>query len=487
MDTSQSVALISDTISQSGAYTSDLFGYFNSGNISESNNYDLLNLDSFYYSTTLGTASLPGSLRRLEENKTTQLKAQVAPLDATMRNVVWRSSAPAVATVDKFGVVSALQPGTTTISLYSWDDARPVSSGSSSTLSVSGIKDQITLEVGSDPSIGSVRPIEYIGVESASARTQLWDGDSWGPGFPLSFNENQQLGLYSEETGGDRYTRLRVDLTGNGTIQSQTGDYYLTGDTESVRFSPATWQNTTANNPDFLQFGDVDWGNGGTGTASPVFGFTANSEGGLEEINWVLVRPETTLAGNANAIALGILWNDDGDGILEDNGNDSCVIKYALSVNHPSGQSYAFAQIDTVTQLNTAVGNVFIDSDNDGLGDEWEIEHFGNLTTASRDSNSDMDNYSDFDEFRAGTIPTDRNSYFQADITKAQVSIGDLDLEWPSSAGRRYSIKTTRDLVEPWSMLERNIVSTPPTNSYRVEKLSNAAFYRIQIEANESE
>ena len=98
-----------------------------------------------------------------------------------------------------------------------------------------------------------------------------------------------------------------------------------------------------------------------------------------------------------------------------------------------------------------------------------------------------MDNYSDFDEFRAGTIPTDRNSYFQADITKAQVSIGDLDLEWPSSAGRRYSIKTTRDLVEPWSMLERNIVSTPPTNSYRVEKLSNAAFYRIQIEANESE
>ena len=292
------------------------------------------------------------------------------------------------------------------------DDARLVSSGSSSTLSVSGIKDQITLEVGSDPSIGSVRPIEYIGVESASARTQLWDGDSWG-GFSLSFNENQQLGLYSEETGGDRYTRLRVDLTGNGTIPPQTGDYYLTGDTESVRFSPATWQNTTANNPDFLQFGDVDWGNGGTGTTLTVFGFTANSEGGLEEINWVLVRPETTLAGNANAIALGILWNDDGDGILEDNGNDSCVIKYALSVNHPSGQSYAFAQIDTVTQLNTAVGNVFIDSDNDGLGDEWEIEHFGNLTTASRDSNSDMDNYSDFDEFRAGTIPTDRNSYFR--------------------------------------------------------------------------
>ncbi len=211
----------------------------------------------------------------------------------------------------------------------------------------------------------------------------------------------------------------------------------------------------------------------------------ANDEDGVEEINWILLRPDTTLAGNANAIALGILWYDDGDGILEDNGNDSCVIKYALSVHHPAGQTYAFAQMDTVAQLNAAVDNVMIDSDKDGMADDWESTHFGNLTTANKYSDNDLDGDSDFNEYRAGTIPTDSNSRFQADIQSAEVPIGDFDLIWTSTTGRRYSIKMTTDLIEPWTMLQRNIAPKPPTNTYRVEPLNKSAFYCIQIEASE--
>jgi hypothetical protein len=54
-----------------------------------------------------------------------------------------------------------------------------------------------------------------------------------------------------------------------------------------------------------------------------------------------------------------IVWyDDDGDGLLLNAGDDRIVIKYALSADHPSGQTAAFAEMDTLGELNAAVGNV---------------------------------------------------------------------------------------------------------------------------------
>ena len=46
-----------------------------------------------------------------------------------------------------------------------------------------------------------------------------------------------------------------------------------------------------------------------------------------------------------------------------------------------------------------------VDSDNDGMPDAWEIENFGDLTSAGSDTDSDGDGVSDVDEFNAGTNP----------------------------------------------------------------------------------
>jgi hypothetical protein len=43
--------------------------------------------------------------------------------------------------------VTARQPGEVIISLYSWDDERPVADGKKATLSKTGLSDQITLRV----------------------------------------------------------------------------------------------------------------------------------------------------------------------------------------------------------------------------------------------------------------------------------------------------------------------------------------------------
>ena len=49
---------------------------------------------------------------------------------------------------------------------------------------------------------------------------------------------------------------------------------------------------------------------------------------------------------------------------------------------------------------------VINDSDLDGLDDDWEQLHFGNLTTADDTTNSDSDLLTDVEEFQAGTNPT---------------------------------------------------------------------------------
>ena len=84
---------------------------------------------------------------RLKINESIALQKLISPQNASMRSVIWESSDPTVAMVDKFGNVTARQTGKVTISLYSWDDERPVAGGKSASLSRNGISDQITLTV----------------------------------------------------------------------------------------------------------------------------------------------------------------------------------------------------------------------------------------------------------------------------------------------------------------------------------------------------
>lgn len=62
-----------------------------------------------------------------------------------------------------------------------------------------------------------------------------------------------------------------------------------------------------------------------------------------------------------------------------------------------------------VRAVNFSSGNT--DTDGDGISDAWEIQYFGNLTTANATTDFDKDTYSDFVEFEAGTDPTDKDSH----------------------------------------------------------------------------
>ncbi|MEM8946789.1 MAG: sulfatase-like hydrolase/transferase [Planctomycetota bacterium] len=76
-----------------------------------------------------------------------QLTYRVFPANARRRGVIWESSDPAVAKVDKFGVVTALKPGDVQITIYSWDDAEPYADNGEIEYRRDGFQAQVSLRV----------------------------------------------------------------------------------------------------------------------------------------------------------------------------------------------------------------------------------------------------------------------------------------------------------------------------------------------------
>lgn len=75
------------------------------------------------------------------------LSKEVTPFNATRKNVVWESSNPEVASVNKFGELTALKAGEVAIRIYSWDDAYPVSANWPETFKKDGVKDEKVINV----------------------------------------------------------------------------------------------------------------------------------------------------------------------------------------------------------------------------------------------------------------------------------------------------------------------------------------------------
>ncbi|WP_430933175.1 sulfatase-like hydrolase/transferase [Saccharicrinis sp. 156] len=83
----------------------------------------------------------------LKPGEELNLNCMVYPQDATRKNIIWESSNSSVIDINKFGKVKALSKGKATISVYSWDDAFPVSANAKPTFSKSGISHSIEITV----------------------------------------------------------------------------------------------------------------------------------------------------------------------------------------------------------------------------------------------------------------------------------------------------------------------------------------------------
>ncbi|MBU0677299.1 MAG: hypothetical protein KJ626_04210 [Verrucomicrobia bacterium] len=168
----------------------------------------------------------------------------------------------------------------------------------------------------------------------------------------------------------------------------------------------------------------------------------------------------------------------------ETNGNDRYISGNYLGETASSDtglDAYNNFGFSFVTLTPLRIGLPDPDSDTDGIRDGWEMDNFGNLTTADGTSDWDDDGAGDVHEAGAGTNPKDASSVF-----KAQSMVGGdglVVIKWQSVDGKVYSIYSATDLVaDNFTPLASGIGATPPENAYTDTVGDACGVYKIRVE-----
>ncbi len=99
------------------------------------------------------------------------------------------------------------------------------------------------------------------------------------------------------------------------------------------------------------------------------------------------------------------------------------------------------------------------DDDGDLIPNDWEIQYFGSATGATATVDTDGDGFINLDEYIAGTIPNNSNSFFEVNNLTPSGSI--RVLEFATVTGRLYQVLYTTNLItQTWTDRTNGIIGT---------------------------
>lgn len=121
------------------------------------------------------------------------------------------------------------------------------------------------------------------------------------------------------------------------------------------------------------------------------------------------------------------------------------------------------------------------DSDNDGLPDGWESQHFGNSTAADPNTDPDRDGLSNLQEYLAGTDPITASTLM---VTISQTGVQQLSIRWTSTTNSTYQLERCANISSGsgWTVIASGIAATPPMNSYSISSQQETSFYRVHAQ-----
>ena len=122
-------------------------------------------------------------------------------------------------------------------------------------------------------------------------------------------------------------------------------------------------------------------------------------------------------------------------------GDGSTAVFLSSAADLVNGSFDGFPELFAATLTSS---NPIVDTDGDGLADDWERHYFGNLAQGANDD-PDHDGATNLQEFIAQTDPTNPNSVLQLALTIE--SNGDATLRWHSAAGVKYQVQYSTNLA----------------------------------------
>ena len=111
----------------------------------------------------------------------------------------------------------------------------------------------------------------------------------------------------------------------------------------------------------------------------------------------------------------------------------------------------------------------------------WLAGHGLETNDAAVFDDDDMDQMLVWEEFQAGTDPTNGMSYFYVSGVDQAPGSTNLELRWSSVAGQRYGVACTTNPAADFQPIASNLPATPPWNAYTVtvDAVDGGRFYRV--------
>jgi hypothetical protein len=149
----------------------------------------------------------------------------------------------------------------------------------------------------------------------------------------------------------------------------------------------------------------------------------------------------------------------------------------------PANFTPTLADRGRAERIDLVLGTLPVDTDGDGMPDNWENLHFG---AGGADPNDDFDGdgLSNLREFRAGTHPNDPQSVFE--VVEVIAEPGGFRLRWSSVEGKSYNVRRAATLsVNPaaYTVVQANVPATSPINEwFDPTAVGGTYFYLLEVQ-----
>lgn len=135
-------------------------------------------------------------------------------------------------------------------------------------------------------------------------------------------------------------------------------------------------------------------------------------------------------------------------------------------------------------RIDLQLGTAPVDSDGNGLADDWERQYFGHIGV-DPNADPDGDGMTNLQEYRAGTNPTDAQSRFE--VVEINRLPSGVQVRWLSQPNHRYRVRRSNTLLAApanYQIVQAGLVATPPINEFLDTTTASGAqfFYLIELE-----
>jgi type VI secretion system secreted protein Hcp len=120
------------------------------------------------------------------------------------------------------------------------------------------------------------------------------------------------------------------------------------------------------------------------------------------------------------------------------------------------------------------------DRDNDGLPDDYEILYGLDPDVPDADDDFDKDGVSNIDEFRAGTLPNQRDSVFR--VSGERSPDGAVKLRWSRKADTGYRLLGAASPEGPYEFIRRIDETEEPLDTLDIQPTGDHQFFIIETE-----